>query len=217
MSGYKRKSSRRPKCTEMSSIKKRIKAERRRETFLALLLFLGVTVAAIVGGWYLLQPAGQGGPSPETGQEPSGISEKHPGTLAPDFSLTDLDGATFRLSDFRGKVVVIDFMATWCGPCRAEMPHYGTIWEKYGDKIVLMSIDVDPRESAEVLRAFADEFPYATWIWARDTANLGQVYQVTAIPKTVIIDQDGYIRFTHVGVTDASTFIQEIDQLLGQG
>ncbi len=95
------------------------------------------------------------------------------------------------------------------------MPHYGAIWEKYGDAIVLMSIDIDPRESEETLSAFAQEFPYATWIWARDTANLGQAYQVTAIPKTVIIDQDGYIRFTHTGVTPASAFIQEIDQLLG--
>ena len=68
--------------------------------------------------------------------------------------------------------------------------------------------------SAETLRSFAQGFPYATWIWARDTANLGQVYQVAGIPKTVIIDQDGHIRFTHTVVTYASTFIEEIDQLL---
>ena len=112
-------------------------------------------------------------------------------------------------------MVVIDFMATWCGPCRMEMLHLNVVWEEYGGKIVLMSIDIDPRESEEVLSAFAKEFPYATWIWARDTANLGRVYEVSAVPKMVIIDQDGYIRFTHTGVTDVSTLIQEIDQLLG--
>jgi len=97
------------------------------------------------------------------------------------------------------------------------MPHLKVIWENetYGGKIVLMSIGIDPTESEEILRAFAQGFPYATWIWARDTANLGQFYHVTAIPKTVIIDQDGYIRFTHTGVTTALTFIQEINQLLG--
>ncbi|TEU06180.1 TlpA family protein disulfide reductase, partial [Candidatus Bathyarchaeota archaeon] len=158
---------------------------------------LGIIIVAIAGSWYLQQSRGTG-------------------TLAPDFSLTDLNGDAFRLSDFKGKVVVIDFMATWCGPCRQQLPHLKVIWEKedYSDKIVLMSIDIDPTESAETLRSFAQGFPYATWIWARDTANLGQAYQVAGIPKTVIIDRDGYIRFTHTGVTYASTFIEEIDQLL---
>ena len=118
------------------------------------------------------------------------------------------------MSDYKGRVVVIDFMATWCGPCRVEMPHYGTIWEKYGETIVILSIDIDPNETEQTLRSFSQEYPYATWIWAIDTFNLGQPYQVTAIPTTVIIDQDGYIRFTHIGVTPAATFIQEIDQLL---
>jgi thiol-disulfide isomerase/thioredoxin len=186
--------------------------KQRRKAILKLLIVFVVIVAAIAGSWYLLQLKSQGEASPEVTPE-AGREPSRP--LAPDFSLTDLGGNAFRLSDFRGKVVVIDFMATWCGPCRMQMPHLKVVWEKYGGEIVLMSIDIDPRESEEVLGAFAKEFPYATWIWARDTANLGQVYEVSAIPKTVIIDQDGYIRFTHTGVTDASTLIQEIEQLLG--
>lgn len=179
--------------------------QRRKKIILALVLV--VIVAAIVGSWYFLQLKSQGG-----------------APLAPDFSLTDLDGNAFRLSDFRGKVVVIDFMAVWCGFCRLEMPHLGTIWEKYENKIVLMSIDIDPyRETEEMLRDFAQEFPYATWIWAIDTASvyvqirrtMGQDVSLIELPETVIIDQDGYIRFAHIGLTPASTFIQEIDQLLG--
>jgi len=188
------------KKVKKATVKERIKAGRKRETLYGLSVVLVIIASAIIGGWYVLQPRGQ---------EPSKV-------LAANFSLIDLNGNSFSLSDFKGKVVVIDFMATWCGPCREEMPHYGVIWGKYQGKMVLMSIDIDPRESEETLGTFAQEFPYATWIWARDTANLGQVYQVTAIPKTVIIDQDGYIRFVHVGVTDSSTFIQEIDQLLSE-
>jgi len=148
--------------------------------------------------------------------EPTATPEpdEHPGVLATDFSLIDLDGNPFKLSDYKGNVIVIDFMATWCGPCRMEMPHYGTIWENYDQLIVIMSIDIDPTESEQTLRDFSNNYPYATWIWARDTSNLLQSYQITAIPTTVIIDQDGYIRFTHVGVESATTFIQEIDQLL---
>lgn len=191
-------------------MKKRIEARRRRETILGSLIIFGIIVAAIAGVGYLLQPKSPSRPIQEDRQE-------HLGTPATDFSLTDLERTTFQLSDFRGKVLVIDFMATWCGPCRMQMPHYKIIWEKYGNRIALMSIDIDPQESEEVLKAFAQRFPYATWIWARDTANLAQAYGVSAIPKTVIIDQDGYIRFTHTGVTDASTFIEEIDELLGEG
>jgi len=165
---------------------------RRKMKILGSLIFL-VIVVSVAGIWYLLQSGGN---------------------LAPDFSLIDLEEDTFRLSEFRGRVVVLDFMATWCGPCRLQMAHFRPVWEKYGSRIVLISIDVDPRESVEVLRAFAEQFPYATWIWARDTANLAEAYQVTAIPKTVIIDRNGYIRFTHTGVTEAATLMQEIGQLM---
>ncbi|MFQ5999760.1 MAG: TlpA family protein disulfide reductase [Candidatus Bathyarchaeia archaeon] len=202
------------------STEKKMQVPIRRRTIFVSLIVLGIVIVAIAGGWYLLQPSGEG--RQITIFTISNVSlttppvNEHPGTLAPNFSLTDPDGNSSWLSDFRGKVVVIDFMATWCPSCRQQMSRLKVIWEKenYRDKIVLMSIDVDPTESAETLRSFAQEFPYATWIWARGTANLGQVYQVTAIPKTVIIDQDGYIRFTHTGVTYASTFIEEIDQLL---
>ena len=61
---------------------------------------------------------------------------------------------------------------------------------------------------------YSKEFPYATWIWAKDTANLGILYEVEYIPKTVLIDPDGYIRFEHIGVTDPSIFITEIEELL---
>jgi len=140
--------------------------------------------------------------------------------LAPDFLLTDLEGKAFRLSDFRGKVVVIDFMATWCGPCRQQIPHLKAAWEKedYMGSVVLISIDVDVAEPEEALRSYRQGYPYATWIWAKDTAEqrVAQSYRVVAIPTIVIIDQEGYVRFRHVGLTDASTLIQEIDQLLGR-
>lgn len=134
---------------------------------------------------------------------------------APDFTLKSLEGKTFSLKDYRGKVVVLDFMATWCGPCQIQIPHLQAIQQKYGGQIVLFSIDIDPNESESKLRAFVGKYPDATWIWALDKANLGDAYKVSSIPTLVIVDKDGVVRFRHVGVTDASTLAQNIDELLG--
>ncbi len=177
-----------------------------KKNMLLSVFLLTIIIVAVLGGWYMFQQS-RGEPSPESERE-------HPGILATDFSLTDLDATNFKLSDFRGKVVVINFMATWCSACTSQMPNYGTIHERYGDAITLMTIDIDPRGSEETLRNYSKELPYATWIWARDTANLGALYEVEYIPKTVLIDPDGYIRFEHIGVTDPSTFITEIEELL---
>ncbi|MBS7640487.1 MAG: TlpA disulfide reductase family protein [Candidatus Bathyarchaeia archaeon] len=137
------------------------------------------------------------------------------GILAPEFSLYDLNGNTLKLSDFKGKIVILDFMATWCGPCRMQIPHLNFVREKYGDSVILISISIDPNHDSEgILKEFLNEYPYANWIWARDTANLRGVYGVTAIPTLVIIDREGYIRFRHVGLTPSSTLIQEIDKIL---
>jgi len=180
-----------------------------------LLIVLGaVATATLVIGWYSLQQ----GLLQQMGGAPTGGLALE--TLAPDFTLTDLDGNIIRLDDFRGKVVLIDFMATWCGPCRQQMPHLKAVWEKeeYKGKVVIISIDVDPRVPVEDLKSYCQGYPYATWIWAKDTAEQGVAtsYGVRAIPTIVIIDQEGYVRFVHVGVTDASTLIREIDSLLSR-
>lgn len=190
---------------------KLVKLQRKKSTTIGVAAFIIIVGAIIVGvavggGYHILQPRNQD------------QSDSNRGILAADFSLTDLDGNSFSLADFRGSVVVIDFMATWCGPCRRMMPQLREVWEEHQSRIVLMSIDIDPRESDETLRGFAQEFPYATWIWAvDDTASLGRIYEVTFIPKTVVIDMDGYIRFTHFGVTPASTLVNEVEQLMNLG
>ncbi|MCJ7760697.1 TlpA family protein disulfide reductase [Candidatus Bathyarchaeota archaeon] len=159
-----------------------------------LLLLAVAVVISSIAGWYLLQPKGRGDLQA--------------------FSLTDLNGNTLLSTDLRGKVVVLDFMATWCGPCKTQMSSLKTIWEKYGNNIHMISTDVDPSESVNTIKAYMQQFTYATWKWTRDTANLANTYEVAAIPTIVIMDPNGYTRFTHIGVTDSTTLIREIDSLM---
>ena len=134
--------------------------------------------------------------------------------LALDFSLVDLEGNSFSLSDFRGKIVIVDFMAIWCGPCKDQIPHYGVVWEQYRDEVVIISVDVDPNETPEMLTKFSSEFPYATWIWATDTAYVGIDYKIYSMPTTIVVDQNGYISSRHNGVTKSPVLIEEIEQLI---
>lgn len=135
--------------------------------------------------------------------------------LAPLFTLTDLDGNTVSLEDLRGKIVVLDFFATWCGLCKVEMPDVAQINENYhSNEVVIISIG-HSSDSESDLRQFREDFNMP-WAVARDTSaeKVFNKYNVGSIPTLVIIDQGGYIHYRKVGETDASTLSEEINKLL---
>lgn len=136
------------------------------------------------------------------------------GEKAPEFGLRDIDGNAFSLSDHRGEVVVLDLMATWCGPCITQMGELKDIYNKYGrSQLVIMSIDVDTEETNAQLTQFKRDYG-DDWIFARDTDGVGNKYNVDSIPKIVIIDKEGRIAYEDEGVTSSSTLSSEIDKLL---
>lgn len=134
-----------------------------------------------------------------------------------DFTLTDLNNQTFKLSDFKGKVVIIDFMATWCKPCLVETANLIEIWNIYENEIIIISIDADPTETEDQLKSFKEDFPEATWIWAMDTENLAYDYKIMMVPTLVIFDQNGKIVSKHEGITDNQALIEEIDNIIRKG
>lgn len=134
--------------------------------------------------------------------------------IAPDFTLTDIDGNTFSLNDFRGMIVLLDFFATWCGPCRGEMPHLKAVQDEFRKELVVISISVDPDyDSVERLKQFRQDYNIS-WILARDTTNVHSLYNVSAIPTLYIVDQDGYIRFYQIGLTEEHVLAIEVGKLL---
>jgi len=131
-----------------------------------------------------------------------------------DFTLTSIDGETFRLSDFRGKVVFLDFGGTKCSGCEEVLQHMKAIYPKVKDKgVVFISINVVPSESDSDLKAWRDEknIPTENWIIAQDTADLIVKYNAFKIPRLLVIDKEGYITYEHTGAVSESIIEDEIE------
>jgi peroxiredoxin len=140
-------------------------------------------------------------------------SGTQPHLLAPDFTLPKLDGQDLRLSSYRGKVVLLDFWATWCDPCREETPHFVELQQAYGDR-GLQIIGVSMDDSPEPVRPFYQQF-HMNYPVVMGTAKTGESYGgVLGLPIAFLIDRDGIIYAKHIGATDAAVFEEEIKRLL---
>jgi peroxiredoxin len=132
---------------------------------------------------------------------------------APEFSLTSLSGEHINLQDYKGKVVVLDFWATWCGPCRIEIPGFVQLQNQYGSQglaIIGVSMDDGPEPVRRFYRDFHMNYPVVM-----GSDKLGMLYGgIFGLPTTFLIGRDGRIYSKHEGLTDASVFESEIKELL---
>ncbi|WP_455198352.1 TlpA family protein disulfide reductase [Kaarinaea lacus] len=117
---------------------------------------------------------------------------------APDFTLKSRSGENLKLSEYRGDVVMINFWASWCGPCRQEMPLLEEIYQKYSDlgfELLAVNVEEDSSKADDLLRDVRVTFP----ILFDNTNKVSKLYKVVAMPSTVIVDRDGNIRYLHKG------------------
>jgi peroxiredoxin len=133
---------------------------------------------------------------------------------APAWSLKDTKGKTISLSDFKGKVVIVDFWATWCPPCRAEIPNFIALQDKYGKQgLVIVGISVD-QGGAPVVANFAEKNKVNYTLVLADDKVADQYGATEGIPTTFVIDRKGNIVAKHLGETDSDTFEKEIKSAL---
>ena len=164
---------------------------------------MALALAAVLGGFYFYR-------QPRGARSSSGSRQRRE---APDFTLPLIEGGQLRLSSYRGKVVLLDFWATWCVPCREQIPHFVELQQKYGDR-GLQIIGVSMDDSADPVRPFVHQFR-VNYPVVMGTADVGSAYGgVLGLPIAFLLDREGRIQAKHMGATDPSVFEQDIASLL---
>ena len=137
----------------------------------------------------------------------------------PDFTVLDRDGNPVKLSDLRGKPVILNFWASWCGPCQSEMPDFQKAYETYGDDVHFMIVNVTDgsRETVETARAYVDGQGYTFPIYFDTTLEAAILYGASAIPLSVFMDAEGRYVAHASGALSAATLQKGIGMILPQG
>jgi peroxiredoxin len=167
-------------------------------------LLIGMALVAVCLGIYFLE-------YPSRPNAPRAAPPDR--AIAPDFSLPDLTGRRLSLSTYQGKIVLLDFWATWCDPCREEIPHFVELQSKYRDRglqIVGVSMDDRPEPVRDFCQRFKMNYPVVM-----GNAKIGELYGgVLGLPIAFLIGRDGRIYGKHIGATDITVFEEEIISLL---
>ncbi len=173
-----------------------------------------LTSAAALGDPALAPVASHASEASPTAAAPTGacMANAKPANL--DFSLPDLDGKQVKLSDFKGKVILLNFWATWCGPCKAEIPGFVELQTKYRNDLVVLGFSVD--DPVEKARAFATEYKmnYPVLLGlGRDEVQ--EAYgPIWGIPSSFLISRDAVVCKKHTGIAPKAVFEKEIQALL---
>ena len=176
--------------------------------------FWGVLIGLVIiagGAWILfssLQLANTSGDSAAT-LEPAPVA----GHTAPDFELSTPTGETIRLSDYRGTPVIVNFWATWCGPCRAEFPEFQAAAVDNADSLVIIGVNSTSTDQAESIPTFLEEFGITFPIVLDEQGDIVDQYRVLGLPTTVFIDSNGIVNEVFTGPLNKAYIESKISEL----
>lgn len=185
-------------------------AKKQKQTRLVIVWAAGLLVLGLMG---LLYVSLQSSPT-ATSEKPlaaSGPVQK--GQPAPDFTLATLDGGEATLSDYAGQVVVVNFWATWCPPCKAEMPDIHDYYLANQDKGFTV-LAVNAQEDTATVNRFIESTDFTFPILLDSHGDVEQQYQVRSFPSTFVIDRDGKIVYIHIGLISPEALASAVDPLL---
>ena len=134
---------------------------------------------------------------------------------APDFTVTDYEGNSVNLSDFFGKPIVVNFWATWCGPCKMELPDFNALAEEYRDEVVFMMVNTEgSRNSENEVKEFVEDAGYTFPVYFDTEYSAYYTYGLTSIPRSLFIKPSGEINFAIIGIMDEESLRKNIEDIL---
>jgi thiol-disulfide isomerase/thioredoxin len=173
-----------------------------------LILLVGIIIAA---GYFLLKNPSETNGKPK---EEASLSESASDKKAPDFILSSTEGNEIKLSDYEGKIVILDFWATWCGPCRMGIPDLVDIQKQYKDKLVVIGISLDQAATVKQVIPFIKEFSinYPV-VYGTEKVVVDYGY-IEAIPTTFILDPQRKVVDKFIGLVPKSVYVDRIEKMI---
>jgi len=171
-----------------------------------------IVAILLVGGIIFYNQASNGGGSKQFRPEV--------GFTAPDFTLKNEQGQNVTLSQYKGKPVFVNFWASWCPPCKVEMPFIQQAYEKYKDQVIFLGVNLTSNDSKDAALNFMKSNGYQMPILFDNnpdpTKTVGNLYRAVSIPTSYFIDKDGLIKVKHTGAMDYNTIEKDIKTILGE-
>ncbi len=180
----------------------------KQKTFLILLLAGGLLIGGAAAGYRILS----------ANYTPDGTSsaQEHEKITAPDFVVQNQSGESVKLSDYFGKPIVLNFWATWCGPCKSELPAFDAAYHSYGDRAEFLFVNLTDgqRETVEVVEEFLAANDYTFPVYYDTMSSAANAYSVYGVPVTYFIHADGTVQDAFMGAMPADQLEQYLQKLL---